>query len=312
LAKSAASDLESSAAAGDPQAQFELGRALLGGETASTDGPRAIALIDEAAAAGHGPAIEMAALFEAMGAARPQNWLRSIELLSRAAELGSTSAKGQIDALRPRGLKPEEFLEVPQREVLSNSPRLIVFRDFATPSECDWAIARANGRLTRAAVFNPETGKQMWNPVRDNSGSEFQLPEMDVVLEVLRARISAATRLPVPIFEPVQVLHYAVGQQFRPHHDFLDPNVPEFAQEISLHGQRIGTMLVYLNEGYEGGETIFPKLGLSFKGSRGDALFFTNVDRNGQPDPMTTHAGTPPTAGEKWVISQWIRDRAPA
>jgi predicted 2-oxoglutarate/Fe(II)-dependent dioxygenase YbiX len=134
---------------------------------------------------------------------------------------------------------------------------------------------------------------------------------MDVVLEVLRARIAVATHLPVPIFEPLQVLHYAVGQQFYPHNDFLDPDVSEFAELLRQFGQRIATVLIYLNDDYEGGETVFPKLGIRFRGRRGDALFFTNVDRAGRPDRLTTHAGTPPSSGEKWIISQWIRDQAP-
>jgi hypothetical protein len=134
---------------------------------------------------------------------------------------------------------------------------------------------------------------------------------MDVVVEILRARISAATRLPVPIFEPTQVLHYAVGERFKPHHDFLDINVPGFADHIRRFGQRIATVLVYLNGDYQGGETVFPKIGLSYRGRTGDALFFTNVDRSGHGDPLTMHAGTPPTSGEKWVFSQWIRDRLP-
>lgn len=312
MSEAATSELEREAAAGDPDAQFALATALLRGPTATKDGPRAIALVDSAAQRGNAEAMATAALFEAMGAARPQSWERALALLERAADHGSSSARGQLDVLANRGPGIDPLLAVPPKQIISDTPRIFRIQDFATPAECEWAMERTRSRLKPATVFDPETGGQRLDPVRDNSGTAFQLPDMDVVFEVLRARISAATRLPVPIFEPLQVLHYSVGQQFRPHHDFLDPNVPEYAREISLHGQRIGTMLIYLNDGYEGGDTIFPKLGLRFHGERGDALFFTNVDRTGQPDPLTTHAGTPPTAGEKWVVSQWIRDRAPS
>lgn len=288
-----------------------LGRALLGDGKAADTGPKGIALIEAAAAQDHAEAVAAAALFAAMGAGRPQSWTQALDLLERAAKLGSEQARGQLETLGARGFDPASLLAVSNREILTDVPRLILFTDFATGAECDWAIARAKDRLQRATVFDPETGKQKLDPVRDNSGREFLLDEMDVVLEVLRARISAATRLPVPIFEPVQVLHYSVGQQFREHHDFLDPTNPEYAEELRLYGQRIATVLIYLNDGYEGGETIFPRLGLRFRGKRGDALFFTNVLRTGEPDPMTIHAGTPPTAGEKWIVSQWIRDRMP-
>jgi predicted 2-oxoglutarate/Fe(II)-dependent dioxygenase YbiX len=135
---------------------------------------------------------------------------------------------------------------------------------------------------------------------------------MDVVLAILRARISIATRLPEPIFETPQAMHYSVGQQFRLHHDYLDPDIPAQAADIELRGQRIATFLVYLNEDFEGGETEFPAAGIKFRGKKGDALFFTNVSRDGKPDRMSMHVGCPPTVGEKWILSQWIRDRAPA
>jgi len=136
--------------------------------------------------------------------------------------------------------------------------------------------------------------------------------EMNVVTEVIRHRISAATALPVPLFEPSQVLHYSVGQSFRPHHDFLDPGNPAYCDDLARFGQRIATFLIYLNDGYGGGETSFPAIDLQFRASEGDALFLTNVTRDGTPDPTTLHAGLPPTSGEKWVFSQWIRGQLPS
>jgi hypothetical protein len=134
---------------------------------------------------------------------------------------------------------------------------------------------------------------------------------MDVVVEAIRARISSATRLPLPLFEPSQVLHYAPGQQFRAHHDYFEPENPGHSEQLK-RGQRIATFLIYLNDGYTGGETAFPRAQLSFRGNVGDALFIANVERSGQPDPLTLHAGTPPTSGEKWIFSQWILDKVPA
>jgi prolyl 4-hydroxylase len=106
-------------------------------------------------------------------------------------------------------------------------------------------------------------------------------------------------------------MHYEVGQEFRVHHDFFDVNIPGHAREAAARGQRALTVLVYLNDGYEGGHTAFPHLGRSFKGRKGDALIFWNVDESGAPDWRTLHAGTAPTSGEKWLLSQWIRIRSP-
>ena len=147
---------------------------------------------------------------------------------------------------------------------------------------------------------------------RPNRALELTLAEMDVVVAVIRARIAAAANIPVAVFEPPQVMHYAVGEEFRPHHDFLDPTQSGHTDELARFGQRIATFLIYLNGDYEGGETVFPRAGLRHKGGRGDALLFANVDAASRaPDPLTLHAGAPPTRVEKWIFSQWIRDRSP-
>jgi hypothetical protein len=116
----------------------------------------------------------------------------------------------------------------------------------------------------------------------------------------------------VPVFEPVQVMHYSVGEEFRPHFDFLTEDNEGWAAQMRRFGQRIATFLVFLNEDFEGGETEFPRAGISHRGGKGDALFWANVDPSGGPDRLTFHAGKPPTKGEKWILSQWIRDRSPA
>ncbi len=107
------------------------------------------------------------------------------------------------------------------------------------------------------------------------------------------------------------VLHYSPGQQFEPHYDFLDLDIPGYASDVAENGQRVATFLLYLNDDYQGGETDFPKLGFRHKGRKGDALLFWSVASSGDPDTRTLHAGRPPASGEKWVFSQWLRQRAP-
>lgn len=286
---------------------------------------RAIALIDAAANAGDAEALQRKAVLEAMGCARPQDWKRALDCLAAAAQSGSEDAQRQLEILArgaaPRGehsdwaaiasgISTETLADTPPKRALSEFPRLRVIEGFASPAECAWLIERARDRLRRATVVD-RSGSTTVEVARTNSGIEFLLADMDLVIEAIRLRISAATRLPLPLFEPVQVLHYAPGQEFQPHHDFFDPELPGHAEQIREHGQRIGTFLLYLNHGYEGGETAFPRAAISYRGSTGDALFMANVDRSGRPDPSSLHWGTPPTTGEKWILSQWIRDKAP-
>ena len=312
-------DLEQQARSGDARAQFLLGRLLLDGPRAAREGRRGLDLIEQAAAGGFGDATAMTALFEAMGINRAADWDRALDRLQLAAEQGSSSARLQLDllarnsrqargkssgggnswsALRSR-IDVGQLSQSGEHKVLSEKPRVRVIEGFASPTECRWLIERGRERLLPATVFDPVSGRLGGSLARNNSSAEFQIPDMDVVFEVIRARISAAVRLPLPQFEPTQVLHYSPGQEFRPHFDFLNPTNPALREQLQK-GQRVGTFLIYLNEGFEGGETEFVDAGLRYKGSTGDAIFWANVDAQRRPDPLSRHAGLPPTSGEKW------------
>jgi prolyl 4-hydroxylase len=131
-----------------------------------------------------------------------------------------------------------------------------------------------------------------------------------VVVVLLRQRIAAAIGVPTAALEDSQILHYATGETFRAHYDWLDPADPGLTVEIARFGQRIATFLVFLNEDFEGGATAFPALGIAHRGGTGDALYFGNLDPAGAPDRRTLHVGEPPTVGEKWAFSQWVRSLA--
>jgi prolyl 4-hydroxylase len=133
--------------------------------------------------------------------------------------------------------------------------------------------------------------------------------ESDLVLLFIRARIAQIIELPVPWMEATMMLHYAPGEEFLPHLDFLDTQLPGPAADVAERGQRVVTFLLALNEDYEGGETAFTELGRRWKGQTGSGLFFWNVEPDGRPDPRTRHAGLPPVNGEKWLLSQWVRAR---
>lgn len=304
---------------------------LLGDRPGRDQVERAGALYEQASAAGHAEASERCAMFEAFGMARPQSWDRALDKLAVAAAQGSASAQEQLLLLRDSSADPqpsegadldwahvrhsidiEACVQPGEKISLSDAPRIRAIKGFATPPECRWLIGLARHRVVPATVFDEASGEQTLHQARDNSHFVLNIGEMNVFTEVIRTRISAATKLPVPLFEPTQLLHYAVGQRFKPHHDFLDPANEAYRDTLARFGQRIATFLIYLNDGYAGGETSFPAIGLDFRAETGDALFFANVTREGLPDAKTLHAGRPPLSGEKWVFSQWIRDRFPA
>jgi prolyl 4-hydroxylase len=150
----------------------------------------------------------------------------------------------------------------------------------------------------------------MARPTRTNTAAAFNMLETDFVCVLVQLRMAACLGIPFRQFEPITVLHYDEGEEITDHFDFVDPNLPTYAQEIAERGQRVVTFLVYLNDDYGCGETAFPRLGISHKGRLGEGLFFVNALADGSADVRTLHAGRSPVKGEKWIISQFVRDRA--
>ena len=294
-----------------PQDEFALACELFDQPTPEAF-KAAVALTESAAKAGFAEAICQLATLNAVGAGRPRDFANAFSMLRKASESGSEQATAQLSLL---GNQPSpdlsRLLSVPEPVALSESPRIRHIPGFAPAAVCDWIMKRIRSKLAPALIWDRESDGGTIDPVRSNSAAELRLTDMDVVLAVLRARMSIASRLPESIFETPQAMHYSIGQQFRLHHDYLDPEIPAQAIDLKRRGQRIGTFLLYLNDDYEGRETEFPEAGITFRGKKGDALFFANVGRSGEPDRRSAHAGRPPTAGEKWILSQWIRDRPP-
>ncbi len=295
----------------DADDRLESARRLL---VAGTPGDVAAAIehLDAGAALGEAPASCLLAVLAGAGIGRARDFRSAIAHLRNAARAGSPLAIGQLEVLAPA--EGEDITEVwgrpCQKRVLSASPRIVAIDNFLSSAACDWLIARAGARLSPAAVFGQTEKASDPGASRTNRAFEFELFDLDLVVVMTRARIAATVGAPDGALETSQVFNYRRGQRFARHHDWLDPGVPAQAADIARFGQRAVTFLTYLNSDFDGGETEFPRLGLRHKGAAGSALYFGNLDAAGAGDPRTVHEGLPPTRGEKWLLSQWIRNRA--
>lgn len=203
----------------------------------------------------------------------------------------------------------QAWLRSPAGRALCQQPRIAMVRRFISAAACDWLITHAKPHLQRAQTYDLASGAAAADGARTNSSAEFLPGRLNTMVAFVRARIAAFTGMANAALETSQVLHYAVDEIFAPHYDFLNTKHAGHARQVAQYGQRVLTVLIYLNDNYEGGETYFPKLEQGFKGRKGDALMFWNVTPDGAPDPLTLHMGSAPTRGEKWLLSQWIRMR---
>ena len=289
---------------------------------------------ESAARGGSGEASRVLAVLAATGMGLPHDLKAALGHLQAAAERCNGAAQAELAALAGnwqladeilagRGQPSEDWdrlraavdidawLHAPQLTEMSTQPRIAVVDGFISTRACDWLIRIARPHLKQARIFDNPTGEGREDGRRNNSAAELHLPLMDTVVAFLRARIAALAKVPDAWLnaESCQVMHYRPGEEFVPHHDFLDVSHPGHARNVASFGQRALTLLVYLNEEYENGQTAFPLLARAFRGRKGDALLFWNVMDDGTPDDLTLHAGTPPSSGEKWLLSQWIRRR---
>lgn len=272
-----------------------------------------------AAKAGNGEAAHLLAVFIAAGVGFKADWQVALNALLRSAELGWAPAQRELQLLsgdnstdwrqlRARVDIPAWLRSPPARPLLA-APRIFTIANFASPAVCDWLIALSRPHMKPAMTYDPAGGGSHYEASRTNSACHVVLPHSDLVVAFIRSRMANGTGLSLGWFEITTFLHYLPGQTFAPHHDYLDDSFPGYVREVADHGQRILTFLMYLNDDFEGGETEFPLAAIRHKGRKGDALFFWNVHPDGRLDYQSLHAGLPPTHGEKWLLSQWVRNK---
>lgn len=186
------------------------------------------------------------------------------------------------------------------------SPRVVVLGGLLSDEECDGLIQMARPRMARSLTVQTQTGGEELNPDRTSQGMFFQRGESELIARI-EARIARLVRWPVDHGEGLQVLHYRPGAEYKPHYDYFDPDEPGTPTILQRGGQRVGTLVMYLNQPEQGGGTTFPDVGLEVAPVRGNAVFFS-YDRP-HPATRTLHGGAPVVRGEKWVATKWLRER---
>jgi prolyl 4-hydroxylase len=291
--------LNGACAQGDAEALFTKGVWRLTGDIIPRDLAQSRKLFGDAAAQGHAVARRVYTAFLANGTGGEADWPAALRLLSERS-------KGEPDAAREMRLinmmavgANGEPVWLPDPRELSDSPRVTLFPGLFTPAECRFLIAVADPLMQPAVIVHPQTGKHIANPIRTSDSAALPFADESPAIHALNRRIANASATHVSHGEPLQILRYRPGQQYRSHSDALPQG----------GNQRVLTMLVYLNEDYGGGETHFFANGLSVSGKTGDGLLFRNVTADGRPDPKATHAGNPVIKGTKFIASRWIREK---
>ncbi len=198
----------------------------------------------------------------------------------------------------------------PSIETASWQPRVFRFHNMLSLWERSHLIRLAAPLLRPSQVIQRGSGENASASGRRSGVTRLTAGLKDVVVASIERRIADLTHLPVENGEPIAVLHYGAGDEYRPHYDYFDPRVPGRDVPLSRGGQRLATFMIYLSSVSAGGQTRFPEAGLTIDPSPGTGLFFFNVLPDGQLDPASLHAGLPVEQGRKWLATRWIREHA--
>lgn len=181
-------------------------------------------------------------------------------------------------------------------EVHSYDPLIVSFHDVISDRDMSELILKGESRLEKPRSFSSLTGRVQANAGR--SGKVGFLTEGHPRIERIA---QAITSLSIAHKEPIQIVSYGVGGHYEPHVDYFGESLAQAS------GDRLATLLFYLNDVQAGGATVFPTLGLAIPPTKGSALLWFNLYKNGQGDPFTLHSGCPVLLGSKSIANVWFR-----
>ena len=254
---------------------------------------------------------------DVLAAMRNSGWAEDVAVAALEDTLrGFLDQQGQAQQLPAPVPVPEPALDgspsrlwARDREVTvllaMRNPRVVVFGGLLSDDECDALVADAQPRMTRSETVVNSTGGNEVNAARTSEGMFFGRGESPLCQRI-EDRIAALVHWPVQNGEGLQILHYRPGAEYKPHHDYFDPAQPGMAAVLKRGGQRVGTLVMYLNTPTRGGGTTFPDVALEVAPIKGNAVFFS-YDR-AHAVTRTLHGGAPVLEGDKWVATKWLRE----
>ncbi|MES2698138.1 MAG: 2OG-Fe(II) oxygenase [Pseudomonadota bacterium] len=282
----------------DPEALFTLADFYWQGGPVEQDPWRGRDLFRRASAVGHPMGRMFYTNLLGNGLFGPRDWQAAVDRLKDEVTLDPYRAQ-VLHALQVMDLDQDG---APRSAIkgrrLTDQLEVSLFPGLFSHAECDLVLAAADRRYLPSSIVNSR-GQEVPHPLRSSDGAPLHWLIEDPAIHALNRRLAKASKTTYEQAEPLLVLRYQHGQEYRPHLDALP----------GLENQRITTALVYLNEDYLGGETEFTRLGLKVKGQKGDVLVFRNTQADGSPDPLSEHAGLPVLNGVKYLASRWIREK---
>ncbi len=175
-------------------------------------------------------------------------------------------------------------------------PLIVILGNVLSNEECDELVRLSKDKMKRSKIGTTREE----NELRTSSSMFLEESENEIIARVEK-RVSSIMNIPIEHGEGLQILRYTPGQEYKAHHDFFS------STSKVASNNRISTLVMYLNDVEQGGETFFPKLNFSVTPKKGMAVYFEYFYNEQNLNDLTLHGGAPVITGEKWVATQWMR-----
>jgi prolyl 4-hydroxylase len=189
------------------------------------------------------------------------------------------------------------------QKIPSAKADMFIVRDFLPAELCAGLVALID-RDNRPSTIVDDQGEALFR-----TSTTCDLDPQGELACAVEAALAQWMGIDPALGEPIQGQKYDVGQEFRDHTDYFEPNGYDYLTHCGETGQRSWTAMIYLNEPAAGGATRFKRLDKIVQPERGKLVVWANMDRQGRPNSWTLHSGMKVRSGTKYVITKWYRER---
>jgi prolyl 4-hydroxylase len=208
--------------------------------------------------------------------------------------------------------------------VASVRPKVFTIENFLSAEECKEVIRLGLDQgLTESTLHVSPLAKQNRDTSTRSSSNAWLSRDTSSLTKTIYEKAAELTKIDSNLFrkfhessaqhhsiaESLQVVRYKKGEEYTPHHDFISPSINDRYQP-----SRFATLLIYLNDVKEGGETRFPRAvnnfnaeGIEITPKVGSAVLFYSSLEDGNFDDLSQHGGNKVLAGNKWLANLWVR-----
>jgi prolyl 4-hydroxylase len=179
---------------------------------------------------------------------------------------------------------------------------MVEIKNFITPEQCNTLIQICESKLENLKVLGSDNEDEYrkaegtWIDKNDNDNNFIS----DMLVEV--------SKLPKENQESIHLVKYKIGGEYKNHHDFFHLNQSYTETELAKGGQRTKSCLIYLNDNFKGGETVFPTIDVKVAPEQGKLIIWDNLNPDGSLNNDSLHAGLPVEEGIKYIAIVWIRE----